>query len=261
MSKIAIVGCGWLGTPLAVSLLKKGISVVGTTTSEGKQESLLQLGIQAQLWQLSDEISSSNNDFLRDIDVLILNIPPGKVKSERSYSSLLQNFGTSLSDKTKVIFISTTSVYPETVQEVDEKYEWTDLDLQKETVQAELKLRAIFGSRLTILRLAGLIGNDRHPVNYLSGKKEIPNGNSPVNLIHLEDVIGVIERIIERKYWGEVLNVCYPEHPSRKVYYTQKAEKLNIQLPEFKEELGSQKLVLSDKSINDLGFDYCMSIR
>lgn len=133
-------------------------------------------------------------------------------------------------------------------------------DLQKETVQAEIKLRAILGSRLTILRLEGLIGNDKHPVKHLSGKKEIPNGNSPVNLIHLDDVIGLIDRIIERKYWGEVLNACYPNHSIKKVYYTQKAEKLNIPLPEFKDELGSRKLILSEKSTDDLGFNYCIPI-
>lgn len=260
MSKIGIVGCGWLGTPLAISFLKKGYSVIGTTTSEEKRENLLQLGIQAHHWELSDQLTKSSCKFLNDLEILILNIPPSKVKSKFSYSSLLQKLGRYLSNKTKVIFISTTSVYPDTVQKVSEEYEWSDLDLQKETVQAEIKLRAIFESRLTILRLAGLIGNDRHPVKYLSGKKEIPNGNSPVNLIHLEDVIGLIDRIIERNYWGEVLNACYPEHPSKKEYYTQTAEKWKIPLPEFKDELGSQKLILSEKSINDLGYNYLIKI-
>lgn len=260
MSKIGIVGCGWLGTPLAVSLIKKGYTILGTTTSEDKKEKLLQLGIQAYNWKLTDDVSKSSCEFLSDLDILIINIPPGKINAEYSYSRLLQMFGGYLSARINVIFISTTSVYPETLKEANEEYIWTAIDLQKETVQAEIKLRAIFESRLTILRLAGLIGNDRHPVKYLSGKKEIPNGNSPVNLIHLEDVIGLIDRIIERNYWGEVLNACYPEHPSKKEYYTQTAEKWKIPLPEFKDELGSQKLVLSEKSINDLGYNYLIKI-
>src|SRR5574343_621841 len=34
--KIAILGCGWLGLPLAKSLLSKGYEVKGSTTSESK---------------------------------------------------------------------------------------------------------------------------------------------------------------------------------------------------------------------------------
>lgn len=256
MSKIGIIGCGWLGTPLAISFLKKGCTVVGTTSTEEKKESLRQLGIRVHHWQLSDQLTKFTCEFLNDLEILILNIPPSKVKSELSYSLLLQKFGGYLSEKTKVIFISTTSVYPDSIQEASEEYKWTDLDLQKETVQAEIKLRAILGSQLTILRLAGLIGNDRHPVKFISGKQEIPNGNSPVNLIHIDDVIRIIEQIIERNYWGEVLNACYPNHPIKKLYYAQIAEKLGIPIPEFKNELGSQKRIISEKSIHDLGYNY-----
>ena len=35
-NKIALIGCGWLGLPLAKSLLKKGYQVAGSTTSVEK---------------------------------------------------------------------------------------------------------------------------------------------------------------------------------------------------------------------------------
>ena len=34
MTKVAILGCGWLGLPLAIKLLKSGYHVNGSTTSE-----------------------------------------------------------------------------------------------------------------------------------------------------------------------------------------------------------------------------------
>jgi len=44
----------------------------------------------------------------------------------------------------------------------------------------------------TVIRLAGLIGPGRNPARFFAGKTNIPNGNAPVNLIHLDDCIGFI---------------------------------------------------------------------
>jgi 3-hydroxyisobutyrate dehydrogenase-like beta-hydroxyacid dehydrogenase len=43
--KISILGCGWLGLPLAKSLLAKSYEVKGSTTSENKLEVLINAGI------------------------------------------------------------------------------------------------------------------------------------------------------------------------------------------------------------------------
>ena len=43
--KISILGCGWLGFPLAKSLVEKGFSVKGSTTSENKLSILSTAGI------------------------------------------------------------------------------------------------------------------------------------------------------------------------------------------------------------------------
>ncbi len=47
--QISILGCGWLGVPLAESLIKKGFSIKGSTTSEEKIEILTKKGIEAFL--------------------------------------------------------------------------------------------------------------------------------------------------------------------------------------------------------------------
>mgnify|MGYP003615968040 CR=1 FL=1 len=38
--KISILGCGWLGFPLAQKLIETGYEVKGSTTSESKLEAL-----------------------------------------------------------------------------------------------------------------------------------------------------------------------------------------------------------------------------
>ncbi|MEQ8239561.1 MAG: hypothetical protein RIA69_10135, partial [Cyclobacteriaceae bacterium] len=76
-------------------------------------------------------------------------------------------------------------------------------------------------------------------------------GNIPVNLIHRDDCIGIIEFIIAEKLWGETFNACLPDHPTKEVFYTKASEKLNKKPPSFKDDEGiDYKIVSADKLIN-----------
>ena len=64
--KIAILGCGWLGLPLATSLLSKGYEVKGSTTSESKLDVLKNAGISTFQIQLEEhQIIGTIEDFLK----------------------------------------------------------------------------------------------------------------------------------------------------------------------------------------------------
>lgn len=63
--KISILGCGWLGLPLAKQLIKKGFSVKGSTTSEEKISILKTEGIISFLISLSDS-KKSEEGFLTE---------------------------------------------------------------------------------------------------------------------------------------------------------------------------------------------------
>ena len=65
MLNLAVVGCGWLGLPLAVSLKNKNYSVIGTTTFINKIPSLKELGISAFRLDLSDPIKKKELVFLK----------------------------------------------------------------------------------------------------------------------------------------------------------------------------------------------------
>jgi 3-hydroxyisobutyrate dehydrogenase-like beta-hydroxyacid dehydrogenase len=53
MTQISILGCGWLGLPLAKALLENGFAVKGSTTSQEKLSVLENSGIQPFLIALS----------------------------------------------------------------------------------------------------------------------------------------------------------------------------------------------------------------
>src|SRR5689334_18565542 len=77
MAQVSILGCGWLGFPLAEALIKNGFSVKGSTTSESKMDALRTSGIDPFLITVSEDgIEGDINSFLNDSEILIIDIPP-----------------------------------------------------------------------------------------------------------------------------------------------------------------------------------------
>jgi nucleoside-diphosphate-sugar epimerase len=101
-------------------------------------------------------------------------------------------------------------------------------------VVIERYLQLLRAPRSTVLRMAGLVGGSRKPGRFLAGKKDIPNGEAPVNLVHLDDCIGLIQSLIKQEAFGHTLNVVADGHPTRAAFYTAQAEKEGLEPPTFK---------------------------
>ena len=222
---ISILGCGWLGLPLATSLIQKGYQVKGATTTPDKVSLLKEEGIDPYIISVApDHIEGDIASFL-DSDVLILNVPPRRKNEDvvHHYPACIAQLLTYIvpSRIRKVIFISTTSVYQNTNNTVTEDIEPTPTKASgKAVLAAEKHLQSCSHITTTVIRLAGLIGKDRHPGRFLSGKQHLPNGAAPVNLIHLDDCINLITGVLTKGIWGEVFNGCADQHPTRKAFYT-----------------------------------------
>ena len=267
MTQISILGCGWMGFPLAKSLLQNGFSVKGSTTSTEKLSVLKNSGIMPFLITLPEGKTTGNLDgFLENSKILIIDIPPKLRGSEKeNFVSKIKNVITFIekSSTEKVLFISSTSVYGDDNLEVTEQTKLNpDTESGKQLVQAEQLLQSNPNFKTTILRFGGLIGEDRHPIKFLSGRKNIENPNAPINLIHQEDCIGIILEILRKAQndkleWNETFNAVTPFHPSREKYYTQKAIEFKLALPEFNfENLTFGKKISSSKVENVLKYTF-----
>ena len=262
MKQISILGCGWLGLPLAKSLLEKGFSINGSTTSVEKIAVLKNEGIHPyQINLLEDRIDGNLDSFLSNSDVLIIDIPPKlRGNSSENFVAKIQNIIPFIekSSVKKVIFVSSTSVYVDDNSIITEDtIPNSDTESGKQLLETEHLLQNNKNFQTTIVRFGGLIGDDRHPIKFLAGRKNIENPEGPINLIHQIDCIGIIEAIIENDVWNEIFNAVSPFHPTRKEYYTQKAIELNLPLPEFEESKTSiGKTILSDKVESILNYKF-----
>jgi nucleoside-diphosphate-sugar epimerase len=272
MKQISILGCGWLGLPLAKALLEKRFSVKGSTTSEDKMALLQNAGINPYLILLeSDGISGNCNDFLNESETLIIDIPPklrgnnATHSSEAVFVKKMQHLIPYIEKSTvkKVLFVSSTSVYPEDNSIITEDSPLNpETESGKQLVAVETLLQKNAHFKTTIVRFGGLIGEDRHPIPFLAGKRNLENPKAPINLIDQEDCIGIILEILQqvqtdKLVWGETFNAVAPFHPSREEYYTQKAIDLGLELPQFNLESPTfGKTILSTQVETVLGYTF-----
>lgn len=271
--KISILGCGWLGLPLAKSLLSKSYKVKGSSTSESKLEVLKNAGISPFQIQLEEhQIIGNMEDFLKETDVLIIGIPPGlrrevSTSNEMTFVNKVKTLIPLIekSEIQKVIFVSSTSVYGDSFPIVEISEETTpnpDTESGKQLVIAETLLHSNTNFKTTVIRFGGLLGEDRHPVKFLAGRTNVENPDAPVNMIQREDCIGVIEKALDFALddnweWNQTFNAVAPQHPTRKAYYHKKADILNLPLPTFVEDSESKgKIISSEKAETILGYSF-----
>ncbi|MFT6985175.1 MAG: nucleoside-diphosphate-sugar epimerase [Psychromonas sp.] len=247
---ISILGSGWLGFPVAKKLSAELAPVKISTRSADKLRCLAEAGLypfQIDIENLSDNIQ----DFLQS-ELLIINITS---KNLAAFTSLIAEI--ELSAVKRVLFISSTSVYPQQALPCKESD-----NLQPSThplLMIESLLQNNRHFQTTILRFAGLIGGKRHPGRFFAATKQpakvIAFPKAPVNLIHLDDCLAIITLIIKKECWGETLNGCADTHPSKEAFYTYNALALGLDRPKLNTQSKALHKVICNEKLKRL-LDY-----
>ena len=258
---IGIIGGGWLGLPLAKKLQSNGHHLIATKRLEKGILEITKQGIEAIRYTLGDKLDAVSLAALFKTKIVIINIPPGRknFNPEQYIDDMkgLINYAYT-SNVEKLIFVSTSAVYGDQNRTV---YEYSKVDpvtpSAKAHVQVEHYIRNTFRDRGTIIRLAGLVDNDRHPARSLSGRIGITNGQQVVNLIHRTDVISAIESIIQRGLFGQTLHLAATDHPTRMEYYVAAAIKMGIDEPSFliDKSAGKGKLINCELTLSELNLE------
>ncbi|HFZ8992984.1 TPA: SDR family oxidoreductase [Citrobacter freundii] len=263
MKKVAIVGLGWLGMPLAMTLAARGWQVIGSKTTQDGVDAARMSGIESYPLRMEPELVCETDDLdaLMNVDALVITLPARRSGSgDDFYHRALQELvDSALAYKIpRIIFTSSTSVYGNvhgTVKENSPRNPVTESG----RVLKELEdwLHHLPGTSVDILRLAGLVGPGRHPGRFFAGKSG-PDGQHGVNLVHLEDVVAAIILLLQAPKGGHIYNICAPQHPARNVFYPQMARLLGMTPPHFldSKEPGNGKIIDGNRICHELGFEY-----
>ena len=262
--QISILGTGWLGLPLAKALYKEKYNIKGSTTSFNKVELLKNEGIDPYQVTLSEKDSLGDiQTFLKGSTFLIINVPPGLRRNpESNFVGKIQCLIPYIEQSSvqKLLFISSTSVFAEhedfpiiTLETIPN----ASSNAGKQLIQTEQLLLDNTNFDTTILRFAGLFDARRHPATMLSKRKNIKNPLAPTNLIHREDCIGIIKKIIATDSWNQIFNASYPDHPPKSEYYAAICKQMELSIPDYDyQTISKGKRINADKIKEVLGYKF-----
>lgn len=245
MKKITILGAGWLGFELA----KRFKSTYKITVSSRNEEKLKMYEDEDFYSYILNENNLEFLDQLLDTDYLFINFPPSKFNDYLGFLNKIYSHN-KIENIEKIIFISSTSIYPNIEGYFDENFEIKDSS-SKIVFDAE---NLISNKSDVIFRVSGLVGENRIFGKRLSNKIiEFPE--SLINFVHRNDVIDATKFIIENDLKG-IFNLCSSEHPSKKKLYTFNSVKYNFELPIFLNNKEFLNRLIDGSKIEKLGFSY-----
>lgn len=244
MKTFSILGTGWLGLALAKKL-KKDYHVKVSIRDLKKEKFMVSEGLYPYLF---DEENLENLDSLLESDYIFINFPPRKSKN---YISFLDKIYSNIKSKDqKIIFISSTSIYPNKEGIYDENSTLSELNSS-----LVYKAEELVKSRTDVIfRCSGLMGYDRVAGKYFAGKI-LDCEDSKINYIHRDDLIEAVKFVIEKNING-VFNLCSKFHPTKKEIYLHNAKKYGFDKPIFENKKDYPNRIIDGSKIERLGFRY-----
>ena len=245
MKAITILGTGWLGFELAISLKQKYKIKVSSRTAE-------KIKIYEDEGLASYILNEDNLDSLEQLletNYLFINFPPSKFNDYVSFLSKIYNHK-SIKNIQKIIFISSTSIYPNIQGLFDEEYEIKESS-SKLVFEAE---KLIKEKSDVIFRVAGLVGGSRY-FGKRSANKVVEYPKTPINFVHRNDVIEATKFVIENDING-IFNLCSKEHPTKEEIYSFNSKKYDFEKPIFLDNKEFLNRLIDGSKIEKLGFTY-----
>jgi nucleoside-diphosphate-sugar epimerase len=217
-----IVGCGYVGERLAHQYQAQGRPVQGLVRSDQGLARLAALGIAGIRRDLgSDDLGDLP---LAGAHVFHLAPPPGRGVEDTHTRRLVAAFPRAGQPR-RLVYVSTTGVYGDCAGAwVDESWPIQPAaDRSRRRWDAEQTLRRWSletGGELVVLRVAGIYGPDRLPLERIrQGMPLVRPEEAPyTNRIHVADLVAALMAAMERGPSGAVYNAC-DGHPSTMTQY------------------------------------------
>ena len=259
--RIGVLGCGWLGLGVAQSYVADNFIVHGSRQSKKGADSLQKHGVHGFVVQISENHDSGNlSEFLNGVSRLFLTIPPGLQKNpKRDFVAMIHQLLPHIhsSEVKEVVFTSSTGVYgPQQGLVSPSIVPQPQTESGRQLLEVESLLRSQDGFSTQIVRLGGLLGDDRHPVKQLAKLPVVYNPQAPINLIHKVDAIGLLRYLADRAPWQSIYHGVAPWHPTKQDFYEQAANEMQLPSPKFAEDQGNANKIITDPQVQSLGYAF-----
>lgn len=241
--KILILGLGWLGRDIALKLASLNHEIIGTKRNIDHSMNNI------------DQISwTSENNLPKNLsaDVCIITLTPSAITDLKKFHEnliLLSKIGVK-----KFIYTSSSGIYEGLEGVVDEQSK-IKLDTVRIKKLYDIEQIVLKQNNPVVLRLAGLVGDDRIPARFLAGKKDVSGAKQKINMVHKNDVINIVILLLNTNFNG-VMNLVASAHQTREEYYNMLCDHYNLERPQFNDTIEKVREVSNALSKRILNYNY-----
>jgi nucleoside-diphosphate-sugar epimerase len=238
MSRVAILGCGYVGLELGRRLTAAGHDVVGVRRSAAGLAAVERAGLEPVEADVTDAETLTR---VPDVDWLVFAASSGGRGTQAArrvfvegLETTIETFGARADPPDRLVYTSSTGVYG------DHDGDWVDetTPLEPTTEKTEvlaaaedvaLEAAATAGIDGTVARFAGLYGPDRYRLGrYLDG----PVTEGYLNMVHRDDAAGAVAHLLDGDLArGEVVLVVDDEPVSKWTFADWLADQCGVDHP------------------------------
>jgi len=259
-----IIGCGYVGTALGAELARQGHEVFGVRRANENADELQNAGIKPLIADVTKpaELAALPGPF--DWVVNCVSSTRGGVEEYRAvYLEGTRNLieWLAAAPPKKFVYTSSTSVYGQTDGSAVKESSPTEPASETSRVLVEtekLLLDAAQQKKIpaVILRVAGIYGPERGHLflQYLKNEAKIAGkGERIINMIHRDDLVGVIIAALKNGRPGEIYNAVDDEPVAQIHFFRWLSETLGKWMPPFatEEENAERKRGLTNKKVQN----------
>jgi nucleoside-diphosphate-sugar epimerase len=262
--RVLIIGCGYVGLPLGVELVRLGHEVFGVRRTASADAELAAAGVKPLAADITKPADLAQLPGPFDWVVNCVSSGKGGVEQYREvYLQGTRNLVEWLAaaPPKKFVYTSSTSVYGQTdgspVKETSPAEPVNDTGrVLLETEQTLLDAARQKKFPAVILRVAGIYGPERGHLflQYLRNEARIPGqGARFINMIHRDDLVGVIVAALKSGRPGEIYNAVDDEPVAQIHFFRWLSETLGKWMPPFAEEAeaADRKRGLTNKKVQN----------
>jgi nucleoside-diphosphate-sugar epimerase len=262
--RVLIVGCGYVGLPLGAELARLGHEVHGIRRAADGEAELQAAGIQLRVADVTKPSDVANLPGPYDWVVNCVSSSRGGIEEYREvYLNGTRNLieWLSAAPPKKFVYTSSTSVYGHADNSMVKESSPTEpaSDTGRVLVEAEkLLLDAARDKKFpaVVLRVAGIYGPERGHLfqQYLKNEAKIPGkGERLINMIHRDDLVGIIIAALKSARPGEVYNAVDDEPIAQIHFFRWLSETLGKWMPPFATEAddAGRKRALTSKKVQN----------
>ncbi|WP_051937960.1 Rossmann-fold NAD(P)-binding domain-containing protein [Ghiorsea bivora] len=232
---LLILGCGYVGSKLAITALVQGINIKATVRNQSTAKTLQQQGIDAVV---NDNPAVLDNTWLKDCDAVLDSIPLNYDKDRKPFETQ-SSWVAALVEKLPTLkwagYLSATSVYAgsggDWIGETSTHFSTNPRGVQRlKAEQVWLTSRA----PAEVFRLAGIYGDERNIVSKLMAGNYKTVAWQPAhysNRIHVDDIVAALMVAMLKPQASRIMNLSDDTPCSHKDYVCTLAEIIGAPTP------------------------------